>query len=259
VRPFEWSEVKRPFAAGVSEFPGAARDRAGACHARDVDQSPLSSDVTFWQRSHDRAAESCGRGIDQRASPVCAPDFAARIASEEYVIGENVEISGGRSRRTDVHEVVDGSGSGNDVNLLWIGRRSFWRTRGCPGCVRRDGKYSQTKTEDDSTPSDQQRFTHDYLPVAEQPIKTFTTVLLSYQYSFTMSQQRFHRLTLSASSLLLAGQQQVPRLVWHRVGPSPSSQDEVICSTAGSRRSAPGSKTAPPGPAQGSRSRNRCG
>jgi hypothetical protein len=29
------------------------------------------------------------------------------------------------------------------------------------------------------------------------------------------------RLTLSASSLLLAGTQQVPRLVWQRVGPFP--------------------------------------
>ena len=170
VRPFGWSEIKNPFAAGVSEFPGAARDSAGACRAWDVDEGPLTSDVTFWQRSYDRAAESCGRGIDQRASPVCAPDLAARIASEEYVLGEDVEVSGGRSRRTDIHEVVDGSGSGDDVNLLWIGRRPVWRTRGCPGCVRRDGKYSQTKTEDNSTPSDQQRFTHDYLPVAEQPI-----------------------------------------------------------------------------------------
>ena len=94
VRPFGRSKIKDPFAPGISEVLGTARDRARGRRAGDIYQGPLSSDVTFRQRSDDRATESRRRGVDQRAPPVCPPDLGSRIAGKENVLGENVQVSG---------------------------------------------------------------------------------------------------------------------------------------------------------------------
>jgi len=138
--------MEDPFAAGISEVFGAACDRTGARRAGDVDEGSLSSDVTFRQRSDDRASESRRGGVDQGASPVRPPDLSGRIAGKD-VLGENVHVSGAWPRRADVHEVVDGSGFGDDVNPQRIRCRSCRRAHGGPGRARRNGRVGQAKAQ----------------------------------------------------------------------------------------------------------------
>ena len=60
VRTFGSSEINDPLAPSISTVFGASRDGAGARGAWDVGQGSLRGDITFGQRSNDRAAESSG-------------------------------------------------------------------------------------------------------------------------------------------------------------------------------------------------------
>jgi hypothetical protein len=179
VRPFGWSKMEDPFAAGISEVLGAARDRAGARRAGDVDEGSLSGDVTFRQRSDDRAAESCQGGVDQGAAPVRPPDLSGRIAGKEDVLGENVEVAGAWRRGADVDEVVDGSGFGDDVDPQRIRRRSCRRAPGGPGRACRDGRVGQANAQGDRAASNQPTFTHDSLP---KPVRAAMASVRSAPY-----------------------------------------------------------------------------